>query len=223
MSGARVEVESGMSWSADGPGSVLLLVRAAGAADQSRARRGADRSRARASRRGRPMRSAPGRCASTPRAVRCGSATARRSRWTARSACARATTGPLPEASELAFDLLPWILPSRYATSDALAPTADASFGEAAAHAGADPVGGRLDPRARDLPARRERRADHGRRDAARPPGGLPRHGPPRRQLPAGAGGARARGRGVRAASSIRPTSTPCWRPTTGWPGGSWT
>jgi len=37
---------------------------------------------------------------------------------------------PLPEAGELAFDLLGWTLPSRYCPSDALGPTAEAIFGE---------------------------------------------------------------------------------------------
>lgn len=37
---------------------------------------------------------------------------------------------PLPDAGEVAFDLLPWTLPSRYCPSDALGPTAEATFGE---------------------------------------------------------------------------------------------
>ena len=37
---------------------------------------------------------------------------------------------PLPDGGDLDFELLPWMLPSRYATSDALAPTADSIFGE---------------------------------------------------------------------------------------------
>lgn len=37
---------------------------------------------------------------------------------------------PLPAAGELPFGLLAWTLPSRYCTSDALGPTAEALFGE---------------------------------------------------------------------------------------------
>lgn len=36
----------------------------------------------------------------------------------------------LPGAGDLAFDLLPWTLPSRYCPSDALGPTAEAAFGD---------------------------------------------------------------------------------------------
>ncbi len=37
---------------------------------------------------------------------------------------------PLPGPGDLAFDLLPWTLPSRYCPSDALGPTAEATFGD---------------------------------------------------------------------------------------------
>ena len=129
MSGARVEVESVMSWSADGAGSALLLVRAADAADQSRIDEELTADGAR-------IEEGPSDALGTrPLRVHTdGGDVTVRYRATlevngAERACPRDDV-PLPEASELAFELLPWILPSRYATSDALAPTADASFGE---------------------------------------------------------------------------------------------
>ena len=94
MPGARVGVESTMSWTADGPGSALLLVRAAGAADQSVVDEDLSVVRGAGGGGTLPIPSARGRCGSTPTAGRCASATGRRSRWRARSACARATTRP---------------------------------------------------------------------------------------------------------------------------------
>jgi transglutaminase-like putative cysteine protease len=129
VSGARVAVESVMSWSADGPGSALLLVRVAEAADQrvidedltaegARVEEGPVDA----------LGTRPLRIHSDGGAVR-----VRYRATVAVDGGARVCPAddlPLPEASDLAFDLLPWILPSRYATSDALAPTADASFGD---------------------------------------------------------------------------------------------
>ncbi len=130
MPGARVGVESAMSWTADGPGSALLLVRAAGAADQSVLDEDLSVSGAR-------VEEGPSDPLGTrPLRVHADGGTVRvRYRATvsvegAERACPR-DDAPLPEASDLAFELLPWILPSRYATSDALAPTAAAAFGEA--------------------------------------------------------------------------------------------
>lgn len=128
MSGARVEVASGMSWSADGPGGVLLLVRAADAADQSRLAEELSATGAR-------VEEGPADALGT-RPLRIHTeGGAVRVRYRASVAvngagreCPR-DDRPLPSASALAFDLLPWILPSRYATSDALAPSAEASFG----------------------------------------------------------------------------------------------
>jgi transglutaminase-like putative cysteine protease len=130
MSGAHVGVESVMSWSADGPGSALLLVRAAEAADQRVVNEDLSVSGARVEE-GPPdaLGTRPVRVHTDGGPVR----VAYRATVTVEGAareCPR-DDAPLPEASDLAFELLPWILPSRYATSDALTPTAAAAFGHA--------------------------------------------------------------------------------------------
>ena len=129
MSGARVEVESTMSWTADGPGSALLIVRVAEAADQrvigeNVSADGADIEYGPVDALGnRPM-----RLHTDGGAVRVQYRASVEVDGDAREA--PHDDAPLPEGADLAFDLLPWVLPSRYATSDALAPTADSIFGE---------------------------------------------------------------------------------------------
>jgi len=129
MSGARVDVVSTMSWTGNGPGSALLLVRVAEAADQRLTDEDLTAEGAR-------LEYGPVDALGT-RPLRLhteGGTVSVRYRGTvdldgSSRACPRDDL-PLPGAAELDFSLLPWILPSRYATSDALAPTADSTFGE---------------------------------------------------------------------------------------------
>ncbi len=129
MSGARVEIESTMSWTADGPGSALLIVRVAEAADQLLIDEDVSADGAR-------IEYGPADALGT-RLMRLhtdGGAVRVRYRASVEvdGDAREALHGDvaLPDGADLAFDLLPWLLPSRYATSDALAPTAASTFGE---------------------------------------------------------------------------------------------
>lgn len=129
MSGAPVQVESSVSWSSDGPGSALLLVRAARAADQrltdeSLSVSGLDLEEGPTSALG--VRPARVRTDGGPGVVRYRAALevdggAR--------ACPRDDRA-LAEPGRLPFELIEWTVPSRYCPSDALGPTAEAIFGE---------------------------------------------------------------------------------------------
>lgn len=129
MSRAQVRVESSMSWTCDGPGSALLLVRAAAAADQEVRDEELRASGAEVEE------GPPDAYGARPVRLRTdGGPVAVRYRASIRvdgagRVCPR-DDEPLPEAGELAFELLPWTLPSRYATSDTLTPSAEAAFGD---------------------------------------------------------------------------------------------
>jgi transglutaminase-like putative cysteine protease len=128
VAGAPVRVESATSWTSEGGGGALLLVRAARAPDQRLVDErltvsGAEVEEGPASRLGdRPVRVHAG---GGPAAVR----------YLARvevDGDARACPAddlPLPGPARLPFDLIEWTLPSRYCPSDTLAPTAGALFG----------------------------------------------------------------------------------------------
>ncbi len=129
MSGAPVMVEAVTSWTAEGPGSAVLLLQVAEAPDQRLVDEqltviGAHVEYAPVTSLGaRPVRlHAP----DGPVSVRY---TARATVDDAGRACP-ADDRPLPSAGELPFALLDWTLPSRYCPSDTLAPTAQALFGE---------------------------------------------------------------------------------------------
>lgn len=129
MPGAPVTVGSVMSWTADGPGSALLLLRVGDAADQEAIAdeelevTGADVEYGPTTPLGvRPLRlQAPG-----------GPVTVRYSTQVRVDgddrACPRDDVA-LPERGHLPFDLIDWTLPSRYCPSDALGPTTEALFG----------------------------------------------------------------------------------------------
>lgn len=127
MGGAPVQVGSSMSWSSDGPGSALLLVRAAHADDQ----RLVDESLTVT---GLELEEGP-QTALGDRPVRVRTASGP---GTVRYRATLEVTGderpcprdgvPLTDPGLLPFGLLEWILPSRYCPSDTLAPTAEALF-----------------------------------------------------------------------------------------------
>lgn len=124
-----MRIESSMSWTCDGAGSALLLVRAAEADDQ---RVGEEDLRVTGAEVEEGPHDAHG---ARPVRLRAEDGTVSvRYRASVRvegagRVCPR-DDAPLPEAGDLAFDLLPWTLPSRYATSDTLTPSADAVFGD---------------------------------------------------------------------------------------------
>jgi len=129
MDGALVLVDSTVTWTSDGPGSALMLVRAAEAGDQrvedeSVTVAGAEVEYGPTSPHGaRPVRiHAPGGPVSVAYSARL---------WVdgAERACP-ADDAALGDPARLPFDLLEWTLPSRYCPSDALAPTAEAWFGD---------------------------------------------------------------------------------------------
>lgn len=129
MGERTVRVDAATAWAAGGAGSALLTIRAAGSPEQ------------------RVLEEAlvvDGARVEDGPAVREGARPVRlhadggpvRVRYSATVAvdgdarvCPR-DDRPLPDASAVAFDLLEWTLPSRYAPSDALAPTAAALFGD---------------------------------------------------------------------------------------------
>jgi transglutaminase-like putative cysteine protease len=124
----RVEVSAQMDWSARSPGSAVLLVRAAHSPDQRIVEEELDLEGARLE--DGPVREDGAR----PVRIHAGGGPVRlryRALVEVEPAGRHAVADGrrVPESRELPFELLPWTLPSRYAPSDALAPTAQTELG----------------------------------------------------------------------------------------------
>ena len=128
MSRARISVSAEVDWTAEDESSAVLLVRAAEAADQQIVEETLEVEGARVEEG--PVRddgARPIRLHAPAGAVRLRYRAMVDVEQDGRSAVA--DDRALPSASELPFPLLPWTLPSRYAPSDTLGPTAQAELG----------------------------------------------------------------------------------------------